>query len=43
MGLTKYLIEIREDFDLYGQRMGEWENFEKGVEYEAFLVQRKKV
>ncbi|HVU83414.1 MAG TPA: hypothetical protein VHC50_01145 [Puia sp.] len=42
MGLTKYLAEIEEDFDLYGQRMGEWESFEKGVEYEAFLVQRKK-
>jgi len=43
MGLTKYLTEIEEDFDLYGQRMGEWEIFEKGVEYEAFLVQRKNV
>lgn len=41
MGLTKYLAEIEEDFDLYGQREGEWENFEKGVEYEAFLAQRK--
>jgi len=41
MGLTKYLTEIEEDFDLYGQRVGEWERFEKGVEYEAFLVQRK--
>jgi hypothetical protein len=42
MGLTRHLAEIEEDFDLYGQRMGEWESFEKGVEYEAFLVQRKK-
>jgi hypothetical protein len=41
MGLTKYLSEIGEDFDLYGQKEGEWENFEKGVEYEAFLAQRK--
>ena len=41
MGLTKYLLEIAEDFDLYGQKEGEWQNFEKGVEYEAFLVQRK--
>jgi hypothetical protein len=43
MGLTKYLTEIEQDFDLYGETMGEWESFEKGVEYEAFLVQRKKV
>lgn len=42
MGLTKYLAEIREDFVLYGQRVDEWEIFEKGVEYEAFLAQRKK-
>lgn len=41
MGLTKYLFEIEEHFDLYGQKQGEWEKFEKGVEYEAFLVQRK--
>ena len=41
MGLTKYLAEIAEDFDLYGQKEGEWQNFEKEVEYEAFLVQRK--
>lgn len=41
MGLTKYFLEIAEDFDLYGQKEGEWENFQKGVEYEAFLAQRK--
>jgi hypothetical protein len=41
MGLTKYLAEIQEDFDLYGQKEGEWVFFEKGTEYEAFLVQRK--
>jgi hypothetical protein len=41
MGLTKYLADIGDDFDLYGQKAGEWENFEKGVEYEAFLAQRK--
>ena len=41
MGLTKYLREIEEDFDLYGQKQRGWEIFEKGVEYEAFLVQKK--
>jgi hypothetical protein len=43
MGLNKYLPEIVQTFDLYGQRLGEWEIFDKGVDYEAFLVQRKKV
>ncbi|MBS1660779.1 MAG: hypothetical protein JST68_06985 [Bacteroidetes bacterium] len=41
MGLTKYLKEIIEDFELYGQNEGKWQDFEKGVEYDAFLVQRK--
>ncbi|HZE84911.1 MAG TPA: hypothetical protein VE035_11430 [Puia sp.] len=41
MGLTKYLIEIEEDFELYGQKEGEWEIFQKKVEYEAFLTKRK--
>ncbi len=41
MGLTKYLAEITEDFELYGERTAGWEFFEKGVEYAAFLAQRK--
>ncbi|HMH21342.1 MAG TPA: hypothetical protein VK563_06185 [Puia sp.] len=41
MGLTKYLTEIEEDFELYGQKEGEWELFQKRVEYEAFLAKRK--
>jgi hypothetical protein len=41
MGLTKHLSEVQVDFDLYGQKSGNWECFEKGVDYEAFLVQRK--
>jgi hypothetical protein len=41
IGLTKYLAEITEEFDLYGQKMDEWEIFQKGIEYAAFLAQRK--
>jgi hypothetical protein len=41
MGLTKYLAEITVDFELYGERPSGWEIFEKGVEYAAFLAQRK--
>ncbi|GGB08153.1 DUF6934 family protein [Puia dinghuensis] len=43
IGLTKYIVQIEEDFDLYGQKMEEWELFKKGVEYSAFLVKRKNV
>ena len=41
IGITKYLPEIEMDFDIYGLHEGEWEYFEKGIVYEAFLVKRK--
>lgn len=41
-GITKYMGEISEDFDLYGLRDDVWDVFEKEVDYEAFLVKRKK-
>ena len=41
MDITKYLIEIKRDFQVFGLKDDEWEKFEKGMEYEAFLVQRK--
>ncbi len=42
MGITKYFDEIQKDFFIYGLRKDEWENFEKEIEYEAFLAKRKK-
>lgn len=41
IGITNNLTEILQDFELYGLRVGEWEEFTKGVAYEAFLVKRK--
>ncbi len=41
MGITKYLIEIKRDFQVFGLKNDEWEKFEKDVEYDAFLIQRK--
>jgi hypothetical protein len=41
MGITKYLDEISKDFLVFGLRDGEWENFEKEIEYTAFVVRRK--
>jgi len=40
-GLTKYLLEIRRDFQVFGLIDDEWVPFEKDVNYEAFLVKRK--
>jgi hypothetical protein len=41
MGITKYLDEIKEDFDIFGELETGWEEFRKDVEYEAFLVKIK--
>ncbi len=42
IGITNNLDEILTDFELYGQKEGEWQEFSKGIEYEAFLVKRKR-
>ena len=41
IGITKYLAEIRSDFDLYGEINQEWEPFETGKNYTSFLAKRK--
>lgn len=41
IGITKYITEIKKDFQVFGLKDDEWEKFEKEVEYEAFLVKRK--
>jgi hypothetical protein len=41
MGIAKYLLEIKSDFHVFGLKDEEWEKFEKGIEYDAFLVKRK--
>ena len=40
MGITKYIDEVKEDFDVYGLLNGEWVLFEKGKDYSAFVVRR---
>jgi len=42
MGITKFLSEVKEDFEVLGEHNGEWETFRKSVEYEGFLVRRIK-
>ena len=41
MGISKYLDEVTADFEIYGEINSEWELFNNGIEYEAFLVKRK--
>jgi hypothetical protein len=41
MGITKYINEVKNDFYVFGQLDGEWEEFKKDIDYTAFLVRRK--
>lgn len=42
MGITKYLDEIRVDFEIFGELENEWEDFRRDFDYDAFLVKLKK-
>lgn len=42
IGITLNLEEILADFEVFGLSDETWHEFEKGNEYEAFLVKRKK-
>ena len=41
MGITKYIDEVKRDFEIYGEVEEGWEEFKRDVDYEAFLVKRK--
>ena len=42
MGIAKFFSEVNEDFEILGERDDDWESFRKNVEYEGFLVRRRK-
>ncbi|GHV44576.1 hypothetical protein FACS1894180_6090 [Bacteroidia bacterium] len=42
MGITKFLSDVKKDFEILGERNDDWENFRKDVEYNGFLVRRIK-
>ncbi|KAA0990987.1 DUF6934 family protein [Dyadobacter aurulentus] len=41
IGISNNLTMIRRDFLIWGYADNTWNSFEKGVEYEGFLVKRK--
>jgi hypothetical protein len=41
-GLTRNLDEILQDLDLFGFTDGSWTPFQTGLDYEAFLIRKKK-
>jgi len=42
MGITKYIDEVREDFEILGERDGDWEDFQLNTDYDGFFVRRKR-
>ena len=42
IGIAKFLPEVREDFEVLGELNGQWQTFNMNVEYEGFLVKRKR-
>jgi len=41
IGISKYISEITEDFEIYGEIHDEWKSFEKNIDFVGFLVNRK--
>ncbi|MDO5616661.1 MAG: hypothetical protein Q4G16_10750 [Cruoricaptor ignavus] len=41
MGITRFLNEVKKDFEIYGELENDWEKFKIGTEYDGFLVRRK--
>ena len=40
MGISKYISEIKKDFEVFGFKDNSWHPFRKNIEYEAFLAKR---
>ncbi|MFH1004944.1 MAG: hypothetical protein V1781_05560 [Bacteroidota bacterium] len=43
MGIAKYLSEVTKDFEILGERNDDWDTFKKNVDYDGFLIKRKKI
>lgn len=41
MGISKFLDEVTEDFEILGEIDEDWETFKSDFEYDGFLVRRK--
>lgn len=41
MGITRYFEEVQDDLEIYGQFKNDWQPFQRGVNYDAFIVRLK--
>jgi hypothetical protein len=42
MGINKYLSQVENDFEIYGEKVNQWCKFDKNSDFEGFVVKRKK-
>jgi hypothetical protein len=42
MGITKFLAEVTADFEVLAERNDDWESFKQNIDYEGFLIRRRK-
>lgn len=42
IGITNNIKEIKKDFHVFGLEDNQWHEFRNGIEYQAFLIRRKK-
>lgn len=42
MGIAKFFTEVEDDFEILGERDGDWESFMVDVKYDGFLVRKRK-
>jgi hypothetical protein len=42
IGISRFLDEVVRDFDILGEIGEDWEDFQKDIDYEGFLIRRKK-
>ncbi len=41
IGLSKFLSEVEDDFEILGERKDDWESFKINIDYSGFLVRKK--
>lgn len=41
MGISRFHIEAKKDFEIYGLLNNEWIEFKKGIKFDGFLIKRK--
>jgi hypothetical protein len=41
MGISRFIDELDQDFEVYGQLIDGWDKFKRDTEFEGFLVRRK--